>query len=1176
MRIAGFVGGALLLLAVVLYFVATSTAVFKGIILPRVGKTLNAELTVTDARIRPFSKVTLHELKVTPRGAEPLVTASELRVRYRLMSILRGNLVLDELALVNPTVTLVQDAKGRSNLDPILEAFPPEEPKPPQPAKPAEPVVLNLKLARLENATLCQTTVRPDGGRDVIEITGLNLTARNLANNQTGRVEMSAALAMEQPASAAQPAASVRAAVQGALDVQLAADLMPGAVRGNATLTVQQATGAFAELGGLAVRLDANTTPTEISDLAVRFARAGTPLGELRAHGPFDAVKREGKVRLELTGVDRRLLNLAGAGAGLDFGNTTVSAVTDVELSRAGQQLALAGEVNLARFQVTQAGQTTPALDLRGAYQATVDQTAETVVVRKLDFVATQNQRPLLRTELTAPLTLAWGDKETAVGDAILTLTLQDLDLADWNPFVGELAPAGRVQATARLTSRQAGRLVEYELMAEVAQLTVLLDTNRISPLDGRLQLRGDARELKQFNLAALQGQLRRRQQLVLSAEAAGDYTLADKRARTDFTVTAQLAPLVSMLALPDITVSSGTLEARAQFTQKGDNQVLTGRATLARFTGAMADVQLTNWEMESDFDLALTGERVQLRKLVGALTSGGQPAGRFDLTGNFDLSTQAGEGALKLAGLNQHALGPFLAGALGSNQLVSATLDSSASVSLAANGDAAVKADAHLANLVVQDPKGALPKTPLEARLQADASKAKDVVQLRQVQLTLTPTERAKNQLALTGQVQLSDPNAITGELKLAADSLDLTRYYDLFLDQPDAATPATPSPAAAPVTEPEAVTLPVRNFTAEMNLGRLLLREIEATNLQARLWLDGGRIRLAPCRMALNGAPVEAHVEANLTVPGYQYAMTLQTGPIPLPPLVNSFLPERKGQVGGTTLAQADLKGAGITGASLAKHLTGNFAFAATNLNLSVGDVRNPVLNTILNVIVGIPNFIRDPTAAVGNLLARLTGTGGARTGWADRLTAAPIDSVVLRGQAGGGRVDLREARVRSAAFLAEATGGITLAPILTNSPLQIPVMVSLSYPLANEVGLVPAGTPTNAPYVKLPDFVSLQGTLGVPEAKINKLALAAVALKTGAGVAGRTGSAAGEKVADVLAAIGGVLGGGSPSPTNPPAGTNPPPADPMGGLLRGVGDLLRGGKSPTAATNQPTPPR
>src|SRR5262245_46691357 len=92
----------LIVLLVVVYFVGTSSAVFKGVILPKVSAALNAKVTVSDASISPFSQVILRNLKVETTGPEPLATVGEVRLRYSLMDIIGGNIHVDELTASTP------------------------------------------------------------------------------------------------------------------------------------------------------------------------------------------------------------------------------------------------------------------------------------------------------------------------------------------------------------------------------------------------------------------------------------------------------------------------------------------------------------------------------------------------------------------------------------------------------------------------------------------------------------------------------------------------------------------------------------------------------------------------------------------------------------------------------------------------------------------------------------------------------------------------------------------------------------------------------------------------------------------------------------------------------------------------------------------------------------------
>src|SRR5262245_3532381 len=97
LRRIGWLCGILVALVVVLYFVATSGGFVKGVILPKVGTAMNAEITATDAKVSPFSHVVVQDLKLTPKGAETLLTAKTVEVRYSLWSIIRGKIAVDQV-----------------------------------------------------------------------------------------------------------------------------------------------------------------------------------------------------------------------------------------------------------------------------------------------------------------------------------------------------------------------------------------------------------------------------------------------------------------------------------------------------------------------------------------------------------------------------------------------------------------------------------------------------------------------------------------------------------------------------------------------------------------------------------------------------------------------------------------------------------------------------------------------------------------------------------------------------------------------------------------------------------------------------------------------------------------------------------------------------------------------
>ncbi|HZI31206.1 MAG TPA: AsmA family protein, partial [Candidatus Binatia bacterium] len=412
LRLLSWIAGVAVILVVVVYFIATSSAFLRGVILPRVSAAIHADVTVSGASIHPFKQVVLRDLKVQAKGQAPLVTAPEVRLSYSLFDIIGGNIHVDEIALVSPTVELVENPDGSNNLDPILKALQakPETPKPAQPpAKPGKPVQIDLRKLTLSNVTLLKVKNYAGGNRDVMEVTNLNVTLSNVKNGQTGSLEVSATARVDNNPPAPGTNGLLEATLKGSFNFALTADLKPGSAKGGLQLNVAQAAGAFGQFSALGAALNCDVTPTDIKEVALQFSRGGAMLGELRVSGPFDAEKMEGNLSVALSHLDKQVLNLAGAGSGLDFGPTTINSTNQIQLSKGGANIMATGGLNVNQLQLTRAGQTTPTLDFHTTYDVALDRTAQTASLRQLNLAATQNGSPLLSAQLSEPMNLSLG-----------------------------------------------------------------------------------------------------------------------------------------------------------------------------------------------------------------------------------------------------------------------------------------------------------------------------------------------------------------------------------------------------------------------------------------------------------------------------------------------------------------------------------------------------------------------------------------------------------------------------------------------------------------------------------------------------------------------------------------------------------------------------------------------
>ena len=1191
LRILLWFVGVFVILIVAVYFVATSSAFLKGFILPRVSKSINADITVSDASLHPFKEVVLKDLKVQAAGQEPLLSATQVVLRYSLMDIIGGNIHVDEVTVTSPTISVLEKADGSHNFDPLLTQ-PKEKPaekgkeKPAeQPSKPSKPPQIDVRKVALTGATLRYVKEHKGGTKDTDEISNLNVTLDNLKNGQTGKLGLGADINVEQNPPAPAASGSLQAKLDGHFEFALTSDLKPGSVQGNTRLSVSKATGAFADAATLGMTLDCDATPTEVKQVALKFSRADADLGQLLVSGPFDMQKQEGKLTVQLLSLDKRLLNLVGAKNGLDFGPTTIGSTNQIELAKAGLVITASGQLNVNQFQVTRTNQTTPALDFVTKYNVTVDRGASNAVVRELTMNGTQKGNPLIHAELASPMTVAWGNTANAVGDSTLNLTVTNFNLTDWKPFIGDQISSGNLGAQVQVLSQQAGKLVSVNLDSRIQDLAAKAGSNSISGVAVTFQLKARAADLKQINLGSCEVAVAQKDQSLATVSAAGTYDTESQNADMQVNLRASVPGLLRLAPQPDASFSAGAVEAALHVLQRPEStsapaagskaqatvvQSITGKAGLSELTGHFGKMDFRSFATPIDLDISKTPQALEIRRFAGDVTEGGKPGGSFDVSGTYS-TNQSAQITARLNGFNQVALRPFIESALADKKLVSVALNGSANVNYNPQGDSLVKADLQVTNLVVNDPKGQIPAKPLEAKFQVDTALHKQAVDINQVGLTLTPTARAKNELKLSGHVDMTKTTAIEGNVKVAAESLDLTTYYDLFAggSKPEEkkpgssgtkpAQPSTPPPASGPDKEAAPIKLPLHNFTADVNIGRLYLREVEITNLVTTAKIDGGHVLLNPCELTLNGAPVKANADLDLSVPGYKYNVSFDANSVPLAPLVDTFQPERKGQVAGNLTAQGKVDGQGTTGASLQKNLNGQFDVVTTNMNLQVVNVKSGMLRSLIDVVSAVPELIRDPASGVGSLLSGITGSESG--GLAGELKRSPINSVIVHGTAGSGRIELKQAQVQSPAFEANANGNIALASTLSKSSVHIPVSISLSRDIAQKLNLLPANLATNALYAKLPDFFTMKGTLGNIQKDISKTALASIAFK-GLGSIPASGT-----VGNVLHSLGGLLGGGANSgntnaqqtSTNAPAntGTNAPPnnQNPVGNLLNNL---------------------
>jgi hypothetical protein len=418
------------------------------------------------------------------------------------------------------------------------------------------------------------------------------------------------------------------------------------------------------------------------------------------------------------------------------------------------------------------------------------------------------------------------------------------------------------------------------------------------------------------------------------------------------------------------------------------------------------------------------------------------------------------------------------------------------------------------------------------------DGSMQTNVLNLKTATIGLSPTQRAKNELQLSGHVDLSKSNNIVANLTAHSDALDVTQWYDLYAkpeskdkNQPQAA-PTEPTPTANttnPNSEPASVRLPIQKATVDVSIGHLYLHDLDVTEKCTLNISDNSHVVINPLEITINNAPIKANVDLDLSVPGYKYNLTFSADKVPVGALADTFMPESKGAYRGDLIANANFKGQGTTGTSMRQYLNGQANLILTNANVKLN--LSKTMKGILNVVAAV---LQTP-----------------------EIKETPLSFMSINIGAGNGQLQLTNVQLRGAAYEATTQGNIPIADVLTNSPLNLPIEMSLAQNLAQRSKLAQSAD-TNAAYSPLPRFLTIVGTVGQPKEKINKVVLGATALGAAGGIfGGKTGSTLQQGTGLVNQLFGGqkkqqTMTGATNAP---PASTNQPKQNPINSLFNNL---------------------
>jgi uncharacterized protein involved in outer membrane biogenesis len=155
----------------------------RTLVVPRIEKAIGRRMELGEIQVSIFRGIRLKGLTVFEKdGKEEFFGSDELVLKYRLLPLLRREVVVDEIVMISPSIRIVRKADGKFNFDDLISGDTKEE----KPGRKGEtPLRMLIRKVLLKNASLRFT----DEGKRLPETTarvGLEMRLRSLPSGEGG------------------------------------------------------------------------------------------------------------------------------------------------------------------------------------------------------------------------------------------------------------------------------------------------------------------------------------------------------------------------------------------------------------------------------------------------------------------------------------------------------------------------------------------------------------------------------------------------------------------------------------------------------------------------------------------------------------------------------------------------------------------------------------------------------------------------------------------------------------------------------------------------------------------------------------------------------------------------------------------------------------------------------
>lgn len=942
-----------------IYLYIGSGHFIRTFVFPRVESRTSRQISAEGISFSPLSSISMKNFTMSDPakpGDVPLLKVSSFAMNYNGFSFLTGKPTVNSLNVNDPEVNLLVYQDGSTNLEGIggkqLAAGQPAPQKEggKQPSRLPDFLLKNLDVT---GGNLNITQMNNEGDiTSRFSLKNMNASVENLTPGEESRMSFNASLSMEDK----QNQTSVENAdVQVKNVMTLSKDLSKIVVDAEADVTnfKGQFKGNNVEGYRLTSTLDLNKEDQKVnlSPLSVIFKRGSETAARLHAEGNYNPEQGGGRFNLEVTDIDRTLLNLAGSGAGnVDFRNTTVNYRADMTISEGGVKKEISGILDMNNFSVLApqiSNQPTEEMNLSVAHQTIMDN--QTVTIPKLDISAVKQGRKVITGNLQQPLTidLAAMDKQASEAPPVIyDLKADRLDLV---PFL-ILAPMPEgtsiknavLDSDVTINVKGAGQNIGIDGNAKLAGLSGTIQNFDVPPTDLTSSVKMDVSRLSEISIRNLDFGMIRNGEKKNQGSMNGSVNINQGTGKLNITsLNLDMPSLQPFLPADMLTFKSGQISATANIglNDQFSSLDLKGHAdvkNLAALVQQEAGSTMFEFNGKTSLDVSYDQSgKLNVKTAEMAMSERGQPGGKVSLSGNLDMPKGEGMFNLNATDVSEKAFQSIVSSRLEDYELTSLNLSGNQKININ-NGykNLTISGSARAVNPGLrnrEEKEDYIP--PLTIALENDFLYTPEKFLVKKADILANPLEKPESleKVTITGEVPMG-VDLITNKppFKVRSEQLTLDRYLPSFLFAEEQSGTSGDSSGSAPGAakqeeELEPLELDYLVFDADVQVDKMNFREIAMSDVKGSVIMGNNELHYPDVTMNIMESPCTMKGSFNFKVPGWKYNFNSHVENLDVAPVVDSLSPTFRGKVTGTANGDIYIEGQGKTDEYLQKHLTG-----------------------------------------------------------------------------------------------------------------------------------------------------------------------------------------------------------------------------------------------------------